>query len=354
MQDEQKVGALSVIVCGLGAMGGAMAQHLVESGWSVVGVDPSPNAIELGDQGVNVFHSLPEACAFMNDTNTDVAFALMSLPSAAIVEASVPDALEVPGLRVIVDASTSAPDASRAMAQVCEQKGVAFVDCPVSGGRSGSLTGTLTGFVGGTDEAVAEAGPLLDALTSNFAHVGDTGAGNVVKLVNNMLCAANIVAVSEASAIAAAHGVDVGEALRTVSGASGASKVSESMFPNWVLSGTYSSGFTTALMARDATLGIETAQSGGALETPFLGHAAERWTEAQEALDPSADFMEAAPFFAGNRDVFPEPDSGDSATAPDGLATVPDGLAGDGPTATADDPATDAPATDSTTKGPDQ
>lgn len=317
MEDMPKASALSVVVCGLGAMGGAMAKHLVNSGWSVMGVDPSPNAVALGEFGVEVFRTLGDASEFLRGNNAEAAFALLSLPSAAVVEASVSGALDIPGLRVIVDASTSTPDTSRAMDSACKTRGVAFVDCPVSGGRDGAATGNLTGFVGGTDDAVAAANPLLATLTSSFAHVGDSGAGNVVKLVNNMLCAANIVAVSEAAAIAAAHGVDVGTALRTISGASGASKVTDAMFPNWVLSGTYSSGFTTALMARDAALGIETARARGLEETPLLNHAADLWARANEQLETGADFMEAAPHFAGEG-TFPVP----GATAPAKPSTV--------------------------------
>ncbi|WP_349632851.1 NAD-binding protein [Streptomyces sp. ML-6] len=115
----------------------------------------------------------------------------------------------------------------------------------------------------------------------------------MVKLLNNVLAAVNLVAVGEALAVAKAYGVDPAAAAAGISGASGASKASAAMYPDWVLTGTYDSGFALGLMARDAALAVETAGRRGA--TPHLLAAASHiWQEALAALGPDADFTEIA------------------------------------------------------------
>ena len=88
---------------------------------------------------------------------------------------------------VIVDTSTSEPDVSRALAAKLDAAGVGFLDAPVSGGPSGAASGKLTMMIGGSEADVALARPVIDALSAKALHVGPSGAGNVAKLVNNLL-----------------------------------------------------------------------------------------------------------------------------------------------------------------------
>ncbi|MET8472768.1 NAD(P)-dependent oxidoreductase [Streptomyces sp. NPDC006422] len=276
-----------IAVVGLGSMGGAMAAQLVEAGWQVGGFDPSPAARAAArEAGVAAVDTL-EALA-------GTPYVVLSLPSAAVVEASLPVLLASPGTLAVVDTTTSQPDTSASCAARAAQQGVAFVDAPVSGGRTGAAAGRLSAFVGGEEDAVEAARPVLDALTGGqFRHLGGPGSGNVVKLLNNVLAAVNLVAVGEALAVAQAYGVDPAAAAEGISGASGASRASSAMYPDWVLSGSYDSGFSLGLMARDAALAVETAALRG--ETPqLLSAASERWQEALAALGPTADFSEIA------------------------------------------------------------
>ncbi|MDQ4046863.1 MAG: NAD-binding protein, partial [Actinomycetota bacterium] len=183
---------------------------------------------------------------------------------------------------------------SKHMAALAEERGAAFIDAPVSGGRDGAATGTLSAFVGAADEALAAAEPVLLALTGGkYSHIGGPGAGNVVKLLNNVLAAANLVAVGEALGIAKAYGIDPATAAASISEASGGSKVSANMYPKWVLSGTHDSGFSLGLMARDAALAVDIAAQIG--ERPaLLAAAARQWQEALAVLGPRADFTEIA------------------------------------------------------------
>lgn len=276
-----------VAVIGLGAMGGAMAAALHRAGWDVTGFDPSDSArAAASEAGIATTANLADVAG--------TAYAVLSLPAASIVETTVPQLLAAPGTVAIIDTTTSEPGTSKHMAELAEARGAAFVDAPVSGGRDGAATGSLSAFVGATDAALAAAEPVLLALTGGkYSHIGGPGSGNVVKLLNNVLAAANLVSVGEALGVAKAYGIDPATAAASISEASGGSKVSANMYPNWVLSGTHNSGFSLGLMARDAALAVEVAAQIG--EKPaLLAAVAGQWQEALAVLGPRADFTEIA------------------------------------------------------------
>jgi 3-hydroxyisobutyrate dehydrogenase len=278
---------LRVAVIGLGSMGGAMASTLHKAGWDVTGFDPSESArTAAAGTGISTTAELGDLAG--------TPYVLLSLPSAKIVEATVPVLLSAPGTIAIVDTTTSEPGTSTSMNTLAESSGAAFVDAPVSGGRDGAATGSLSAFVGATAAALEAARPILEALTGGkYAHIGGPGSGNVVKLLNNVLAAANLVSVGEALGVAKAYGIDPAVAAQSISNASGGSKVSAAMYPNWVLSGTHDSGFSLGLMARDAALAIEVARQIG--ERPeLLAAAAGQWQEALAVLGPAADITEIA------------------------------------------------------------
>ena len=276
-----------IAVIGLGSMGGAMASTLHKAGWHVTGFDPSePARTAAAEAGIATTASTEDLAG--------TPYAVLSLPAASVVEATVPQLLAAPGTIAIIDTTTSEPATSKQMAELAEARGAAFVDAPVSGGRDGAATGTLSAFVGATDAALAAAEPVLLALTGGkYNHIGGPGSGNVVKLLNNVLAAANLVSVGEALGVAKAYGIDPVKAAASISEASGGSKVSANMYPNWVLSGTHDSGFSLGLMARDAALAVDVAAQIG--ENPALLTAvAGQWQEALAALGPRADFTEIA------------------------------------------------------------
>ena len=276
-----------IAVIGLGAMGGAMAATLHRAGWQVTGFDPSEGARAASSHaGITTTADLADLAG--------TPYAVLSLPAASIVESTVPQLLAAPGTVAIVDTTTSEPGTSKRMAALAEEQGAAFLDAPVSGGRDGAATGTLSAFVGATDEALAAAEPVLRALTGGkYSHIGGPGSGNVVKLLNNVLAAANLVSVGEALGVAKAYGIDPATAAASISEASGGSKVSATMYPNWVLSGTHDSGFSLGLMARDAALAVEVAAQIG--ETPaLLAAVAGQWQEAHAVLGPRSDFTQIA------------------------------------------------------------
>jgi 3-hydroxyisobutyrate dehydrogenase len=303
-----------VAVIGLGAMGGAMAATLHQAGWAVTGFDPAEAARAASEEaGIATTANIDDVAG--------TPYAVLSLPAASVVEATVPRLLAAPGTVAIIDTTTSEPATSKLMASLAEAQGAAFVDAPVSGGRDGAATGTLSAFVGATGTALAAAEPVLLALTGGkYSHIGGPGSGNVVKLLNNVLAAANLVSVGEALGVAKAYGIDPAKAAASISEASGGSKVSANMYPNWVLSGTHDSGFSLGLMARDAALAVEVATQIG--ENPaLLAAVAAKWQEALAVLGPRADFTEIA------RTVAPAitPAGAPNSTAPN--STAPDSTA---------------------------
>lgn len=276
-----------IAVIGLGAMGGAMAATLHKAGWDVTGFDPSEAALAAATRaGIATTARLEDVAG--------TPYAVLSLPAASIVETTVPQLLAKPGTVAIIDTTTSEPATSKEMAGLAEAQGAAFVDAPVSGGRDGAAAGSLSAFVGATDAALQAAEPVLLALTGGkYSHIGGPGSGNVVKLLNNVLAAANLVSVGEALGVAQAYGIDPAKAAASISEASGGSKVSANMYPNWVLSGTHDSGFSLGLMARDAALAVDVARQIG--EDPaLLAAVAGQWQDALAVLGPRADFTEIA------------------------------------------------------------
>lgn len=275
-----------IAVVGLGSMGGAMAATLQRDGWPVSGYDPSLAAQDAArGRGLAIVSTLGDLAG--------TPFVVLSLPSAATVADTVPELLAAPGVRVIVDTTTSGPSTTTAMVELAAERGAHFIDAPVSGGSTGAAAGTLSAFVGGSTEAVEAARPVLQSLTGgSYRVIGGAGSGNVVKLLNNVLCATNLIAVGEALDVAAAYGIDLPTAAAAVSGASGGSHVSANAFPRWVFSGTFDSGFTLGLMARDVSLALDVATERGA-HPALLGATRTAWQHALQELGPRADFAEA-------------------------------------------------------------
>lgn len=270
----------SVDVLGLGNMGLGIAVVLRDAGWKVTGFDPSPKAREAADE-----HRVAHASS-MSDLKG--AWAVLSLPSASTVEEVVPRLLAASPERIVIDATTSELDTSRRMHELTAVAGGAFVDAPVSGGRAGAWSGTLTSFVGGTQEAVTAAAPLLDVIAPSWTHLGGPGSGNVVKVLNNLLCAANLATVAEAIDVLAAHRLDVPKALHALNTGSGRSAVSQTVFEDGILRGKLSGGFAVGLMSRDVSLGMAVARAAGA-DPVVLSAVARAWEHALTTLGPAAD-----------------------------------------------------------------
>jgi 2-hydroxy-3-oxopropionate reductase len=196
-----------VALIGAGVMGSAIGARLLDQRFRLTFFDPVENAgQELEENGAQRARSPAEAAA-------EAGFVITSLNSAKIVERAVfePDgvASTIGGGGLLIDMSSIDPAQTAAMAgrlrAECE---AGWVDAPLSGGAPAARAGALTLMIGGSDADVAAAEPLLAALSQRRTHLGPAGAGQTVKLVNQILCAANFLSVAEAVRFAEANGID--------------------------------------------------------------------------------------------------------------------------------------------------
>lgn len=192
---------------GLGVMGEAMCRNLARKGsWRVIGLDTQPGPLErLAGDGVAKAASLPDLVA-----RCDVI--LMCLPGGKEVEAV---ATGKGGLiefvragQTVVDMSTAPPKLMREIEPAFRAKGVDFADAPVARTRRAAVDGTLSIMLGGSADAFARLRPILATMGTEVTHCGGVGAGQVVKLMNNMVVFETTMAIAEAISIAEASGVD--------------------------------------------------------------------------------------------------------------------------------------------------
>lgn len=263
---------MRVGLVGLGRMGSAMAARLAETGLEVAGFDLDP---AKGGRGAIAAVAAPVV--------------ILSLPEEGAVAAAL-DGLwpALPAGAVLADTSTLSPLAARDFAAQAAARGLHYLDAPVSGGPAGARAGTLTVMAGAEAAALAMARPVLDRIAARLLHVGGPGAGQVAKLVNNLLVATHLVAAGEALAIAERAGVAAEAVLAVVNAASGRSAATEVNLPRWVLSGAFDSGFAAGLMRKDVRLAMDLARAVGA-EPVACGAAARVWREAAGVAD-DADF----------------------------------------------------------------
>ena len=256
-------------------MGGPMAVNLVAAGQTVRGFDPVAALKEAAaEKGAQVFDSGAEAVA-----NADVV--ITSLPSGAIVKAVYDEVLPAakPGTLFIDTSTISVDDARTIHAQVTEG-GFAQLDAPVSGGVKGATAGTLAFMVGGEDEAVERARPVLEPLAGKIIHCGASGTGQAAKLCNNMVLAVQQIAVGEAFVLAEKLGLSAQSLFDVITGATGNCWAVHTNcpvpgpVPTSPANYDFKPGFATALMNKDIGLAMDAVKSTGST-APLGSHAAE-------------------------------------------------------------------------------
>jgi 3-hydroxyisobutyrate dehydrogenase len=249
---------------GTGTMGQPMLANLVKKGFEVVAFDVVPGALDVAVRlGAGRAGSAGEAAA-----NCDLVITM--LPSSANVEAAYLGEGGIiesaPAGQLCVDMSTIDPGTSQRVAARLQERGLRFLDAPVSGGVGGATAGTLAIMVGGDARDLEEARPALAAMGANIIHVGAVGAGEVAKLCNNLISGSALIAVAEAFRIGEAFGVDPQILTNVIAKSSGATWVMEHMHPvpgivdSAASSRQYAPGFMTDLMAKDLALAVNAAR----------------------------------------------------------------------------------------------
>ncbi|TCW33532.1 NAD(P)-dependent oxidoreductase [Gulbenkiania mobilis] len=166
-----------------------------------------------------------------------------------------------PGL-VCVDMSTISPLGAREIARRLGERGIDFLDCPVSGGEVGAVQGTLTIMVGGRAEALEKARPVLQSMGRTITHIGDSGAGQVAKACNQIAVGVGVAAVAEVMKLAKACGVDPVPVRQALLGGFAQSRVLD-IHGQRMIDDNYAPGFKAKLHLKDMGIVLDTAQSLG-------------------------------------------------------------------------------------------
>ena len=280
----------SVAFLGLGAIGRPMARRLAEAGhalalWNRTADRAASLARETGAR-----HAATPA-----DAARGAAVVITCLPTSREVEALLDGADGLlAGLErdaVFVDCTSGDPATSRRTAARLAERGVPFLDAPVSGGTSGAEQGTLTVMCGGDESTLARVRPVLEAFGKKIVHCGPVGAGDALKAVNNALLAVHLWSAAEGLAALAKAGVRAEVALDVVNASSGRSNASMNLFPERVLTRAFPRTFRLALLDKDVGIaaGVTREQR---VPAPLLQLTAELMTVARGALGEEADHVE--------------------------------------------------------------
>ena len=257
---------------GLGNMGEPMATNLVKAGFDVIGFDLIEEAKKKAERnGIQIAEDAVSA-----SENVDALISM--LPASEHVESLYlgEDGLlsKLDKTVLIIDCSTIAPDSAIKVANQAKDLGLSMVDAPVSGGVVGAQESTLTFIVGGAENNVERARPLLEKMGSNIFHAGSNGAGQVAKVCNNMLLAIHMCGTAEAIALGVNNGLDasvLSEIMRKSSGGNWSLEV-YNPYPGVMSSApasrNYEGGFLNKLMAKDLGLAKEASESSNS-ETPM-------------------------------------------------------------------------------------
>jgi 3-hydroxyisobutyrate dehydrogenase len=255
---------MRIAFIGTGTMGQPMLKNVIAKGHAVIAYDIVPAALDGAVKlGATAAGSAAEAAKTAE-------MVITMLPSSSHVErAYLGTAGVLEGVargRLCVDMSTIDPAVSRRVAEAAGQRGVRFIDAPVSGGVPRAEEGTLAIMVGGDARDVEEARPVLSAMGANVIHVGAVGSGEVAKLCNNLIAGVAAVAVSEAFRIAEGFGVDPKTLSDVIAKSSGNTWIMEHMHPvpglvpRAASTRGYAPGFMTDLMAKDLGLAVNAAR----------------------------------------------------------------------------------------------
>jgi len=245
---------------GLGLMGKSMARNILKAGFPLVvhnrsraavnelvaeGAQPAFSPSEVASQVDIIFTNLPDS--------PDVE--LVALGESGVIEGA------HPGL-VFVDNSTIKPASARKIAKTLGQKGVDCLDAPVSGGDIGAKDGTLTIMVGGPDQALQKAMPVLKVIGRSITHVGESGAGQITKAANQIMVAAQMVAMSELLIFAKKSGADPQKVVEAIRG--GAAQCwTLDVKPPRLFEGNRQPGFKAYMQAKDLGIVVDTAKQYG-------------------------------------------------------------------------------------------
>lgn len=284
---------------GLGSMGKPMAKCLLQAGYSLAVYDTDKQSVATISENANA-----AAAATPADVATLSTIIITMLPTSAIVEQVLVGKDGVfstmqPG-SVIVDMSSGAPIATRALAELAQERGSELVDAPVSGGVSRAMTGDLSIMFGGSESTLAALDPVLRAMGSNVVRTGDVGTAHAMKALNNLVSAGGFLIGIEAILMGKRFGLSPEVMVDVLNASTGMNNSTQKKFKQFVLSGKYNAGFGLELMVKDIGIALGLDENHTA---EFSQSCLQTWRAAAQSLGKGADHTELAKFVAQRCDV---------------------------------------------------
>jgi 3-hydroxyisobutyrate dehydrogenase len=245
---------------GLGIMGQGMARNLLKAGFTLsVWNRTASKAEALAAEGATA-KATPAEVAAASDIILVCVSDTPDVEAVILGENGVIHGAKAGSL--VIDCSTISPQATTAIAEKLAAKGVQMLDAPVSGGSEGAAKGTLSIMIGGAAEDVTRAMPVFQAMGKTITHVGGTGAGQTVKLVNQVLVVGNCLAMCEALLLAQAGGVDLKKTYDAISQGAAGSWMFTNRAPQ-IINRDWRPGFMVSLQQKDLRLVLEAADQLG-------------------------------------------------------------------------------------------
>ncbi len=293
---------------GIGAMGTPMAGHLARAGYPLIVYD-------LDTARTKAF-AAAHACrvaASLEELGRAADIVITMLPDGNIVRRVLCGARDsfrdcVAGAMrrgaIIIDMSSSSPVGTRELAPLLEARGLRLIDAPVSGGVKRAVSAELAIMTGGDGGLLEVCRPILEKMGKQIFHAGPLGAGHAIKALNNYVSAAGLVAACEAAIAAQRFGIDSGVLVDILNVSSGMNNTTVNKMKQFMLSGTYNAGFSTALMAKDLRMALGIANATGTA-APLAAPCVAIWDEMERTLGARSDHTEMLRFLEDLRDNKP-------------------------------------------------
>jgi 3-hydroxyisobutyrate dehydrogenase len=280
---------------GLGKMGAPMARNLKRAGFQLALNDVNRSiaqelAKELDATVYDNLAALAQACRVVITMVPDGRI----VREVALGRDGAPESGLAAGFAkgsVLIDMSSSAPVGTRQLGEELAAREIRMIDAPVSGGVRRAITGQLAIMIGGDPAVIDRCRPVLSALGTQLFVVGDLGAGDAIKCLNNYVSAAGLLAAAEGMVAAQRFGLKPEVALQVLNASTGKNNSTENKFAQFIMSRSFGSGFSLGLMAKDLRTALELAHQVAA-PMPLGEHCVPLWNDAEKSLGANADHTE--------------------------------------------------------------
>lgn len=275
-----------VVFLGLGQMGLPMAKRCIAAGFEVRGADLSASARDaLAAAGGKAFATGPEAAKGCSTLIT-------MLPDSKIVREAVLGDQGVASVMakdaLIIDMSSSVPVDTQSLGKALAEQGIGLIDAPVSGGVKRAIDGSLSIMAGGDAALVDRARPVLQAMAKSVFATGPLGSGHAMKALNNYVSAAGLVAACEALLVGRRFGLQPETIIDVLNASTGKNNSTDVKMKQFVISESFASGFSLALMAKDLRIAADLSKLVG-VDPSNAETIAILWETAKDSLEKNAD-----------------------------------------------------------------